>query len=978
MIAPLYAPLATYRVQFSRAFRFRDATALVSYLHDLGISDLYASPVFRARPGSRHGYDVTDHTMLNPELGTMEEFGRLVETLKRHGMGLILDVVPNHMDISDEANRWWQDVLENGSSSPESKMFDIDWTPPKPDLAHKVLLPVLGDQYGRVLESGELVVVYEDGAFAVRYRGRRFPLAPRTWARILEPLRDGVRPALGESDRVLAELERILTGLGNLPPRTETDPERNRERHREQSVLKRHLAALLGAAPDLSRELERVLESLNGVPGKPESFDRLEALLADQAYRLAHWRVAADEINYRRFFDINELAAVRVEEPEVFQVVHSLVLELIRAGYVHGLRVDHPDGLYDPEQYLHALQDACRRALEEGGHLAPGAAGDRAGYIVVEKILGPRERLRAEWPVHGTTGYEFLNLVNGLFVDAAGWTRLKEIYAAATGRPVNFGDVYYQSRRALLEVAMASELHVLARRLDRISEQHRWSRDFTLASLHAALREVIACFPVYRTYIRAGAAEVHEEGTQAILAAVHAAKRRNPEMSASVFEFIRSVLLLEDPDGLTEAQRAQRRVFVLRLQQLTAPVAAKGVEDTAFYRLCPLGSLNEVGGEPAHGVVAPEAAHQRLAERAERWPYGLSATSTHDTKRSEDIRARLNALSEMPDEWEDALTRWRAWHRELIGVVDGDPVPGPEEQSLFYQTLLGTWPAGASGAAVAPDYADRLSAYMTKAVREAKLRTSWINPDAAYEEVLTRFVRTVLTPGEEQPFLADVARLAGVVGRLGAVNSLAQTAVKLCAPGAPDFYQGTELWDDSLVDPDNRRPVDFARRASELAALPPAQDSERLKASAKALLARWETGAIKLLLIRQGLELRQRRRDALGAGQYRPLEALGTHRAHVFAFVRSHGPHWVLAAVPRLASRLAGTHPFPVGQPVWGSDTLLLPGGAPHRWRSVLTGETIESAPVTWLHGLRLAAVFRHLPVAILEGEAAPEEGASR
>jgi (1->4)-alpha-D-glucan 1-alpha-D-glucosylmutase len=947
----------------------------VPYLHALGITDLYVSPVFRARQGSTHGYDVTDHTTINPELGTELDLEALAQTLQQHGMGLLLDVVPNHMGIGDEANRWWQDVLENGPSSPYAGFFDIDWNPPKQVLANQVLLPVLGDQYGRVLEQGEIRLAYDEGAFFITFYQQRFPVAPRTWTAILEPALEQLRPVLAADDPHLIELESILTSLRYLPLRTETDPEKVRERQREKEVGKRRLASLMAVSAPVRSAIEAVVVVMNGQPDDPASFDRLEALLAEQAYRLCHWRVAADEINYRRFFDINELAAIRVEQPEVFEAVHALVFRLLRQGVVTGLRIDHPDGLFDPAQYFVDLQAGCSQALAEAApEDSSSAVGDthRPCYVVIEKILAPDERLRDHWAVHGTTGYDFLNLVNGLFVDPQGQDSVQECYARYTGRTQPFAEVAYDSRKLILDVTMSSELHVLARRLERIAEQHRWSRDFTLFSLQEALREVIACFPVYRTYIRTLHTGVDAEDQGHITRAVSMAQLRNPAMSASIFDFIAEVLLLRDPGRLTAAQHTERWDFVMRFQQLTGPVMAKGLEDTAFYRTYSLVSLNEVGGGPASCDTAVEVFHQHNAERLAQWPSSLLTTATHDTKRSEDVRARINVLSEIPDEWERAVQRWQAWNRDKKEILNGVEVPEANEEYLLYQTLVGAWPLTPLDDTARARCIERIVQYMEKALKEAKVHTSWINPQKAYDQAVRSFVQGILTPHTAPRFLTDFERFQARIAPAGLLNSLAQTLLKITAPGVPDLYQGTELWDDSLVDPDNRRPVDFSSRSAYLAELQQ-RESEGLLPLVQELLAQWGDGRIKLYVTYKALHCRRRHATLFRDGDYLPLPCSGARREHVVAFARRREHTWVLVVVPRLLMQLSVRRWLPLGRRAWGQSALLLPPEAPRTWHNILTGEVLTGAATAQAQRLPLQTIWQHCPVALLAGTVEPD-----
>ncbi|MGH9852589.1 MAG: malto-oligosyltrehalose synthase, partial [Blastocatellia bacterium] len=864
---PPRIPTATYRLQFNRHFTLKQAAEIVDYLRDLGVGDCYCSPLLAARPGSLHGYDVIDPTKLNPELGTREDFNRFASLLAQRGMGLMMDVVPNHMCIAGSGNQWWNDVLENGSGSPFAPFFDIDWRPPKQNLEDKVLLPVLGDQYGRVLENQEIQLTYQRGAFFANYYETRLPIAPRASILILRVVLEAVKTRLEESHPSRLELESIITALEYLPPRTETDPEKVKERRREKEIIKRRLAALVTASGDLQRALKQVIRAFNGVKGDPRSFDRLEELLGEQAYRLCFWRVAADEINYRRFFDINELAAIRVEQTEVFAAVHDLILRLMKEGHVTGLRIDHIDGLYDPEQYLLDLQRGCRKALGITGSAAskrgqsairnPQSAIERPCYVVVEKILGRGERLRESWAAMGTTGYDFLNLVNGVFVDARSERAFRKLYQRVTGAQENFADVAYEGKKLILRAAMSGELHVLARRLDRISEQHRYSRDFTLNNLQDALGEVIACFPVYRSYIRPNQTEVGEEDRRSITAAIRNAKRRNPAFSASIFDFIQSLLLLNDPDGLDDEQRRERREFVLRFQQLTGPVTAKGVEDTAFYRFHPLASLCEVGGKPDGFGVSIETLHEQNRARQERWPHTMLATSTHDTKRSEDVRARINVLSEIPARWYRAVRRWQNLNRDLKTMIEEAPAPDANEEYLLYQTLIGVWPFAVEDDESRETFRNRIQEYMIKAVREAKIHSSWLNPDEEYEQALRDFVERLLAPGS--PFTNDFTEFQAPIARAGMLNSLSQTLLKITAPGVPDFYQGTELWDFSLVDPDNRRAVDYERRRQSLAGLR-ANEGE-MAALAGDLMRNAEDGRIKLFVTSRALNYRLNNRE---------------------------------------------------------------------------------------------------------------------
>jgi len=941
-----HIPSSTYRLQFNREFTLEQAEGLLDYLDELGIGACYASPLLKARPQSLHGYDIIDHSVINPEVGTSEQFEHFAQRLRERGLGLLLDMVPNHMCIADPGNRWWMNVLENGPNSPFARYFDIDWHPPKPDLANKILLPILGDQYGRVLENQEIRVGYEAGAFSVQYYEMRLPLEPRSCRAILEPVLASVTQALGESDERVLELASTITALRNLPSCTKTNLARVKERQREKEIVKRRLAALVDGSNEIRDALWATLEKLNGKKGDPRSFDALEALLSRQAFRLSSWRVAADEINYRRFFDINDLAAIRVEEPDVFAAVHELVFELLKKGLVTGLRIDHVDGLLDPRQYLERIKDY-------------------ASFVVVEKILTGSERLNSDWPVAGTTGYDFLNLLNGLFVDGRNRRAMLAVYQRYTGSAESFDEVLYASKKVVLTAMMSSELHVLARKLDRLSEHHRWSRDFTFNSLQQALTEVIACFPVYRSYVGLEDMAVSEEDRRHISTAIRQAKRRNPSTSATIFDFIASILLLHAPEGLSQIEVLERRDFVARFQQLTSPVMAKGLEDTAFYRFYPLTSLCEVGGGGQPFGVSISDFHRSLTERRLTWPHGLSATATHDTKRGEDVRARINVLSELPEEWEQALLRWHVQNLSKRRQLEGREVPSLDEEYLLYQTLLGAWPVVPLDEASRPVFVRRIQDYMIKALKEAKINTSWINPDEEYEQELRSFVAAVLEPAPDNAFLAECAAFAGRIARAGMWNSLSQSLLKITAPGVPDFYQGTELWDLSLVDPDNRRPVDYGQRRALLSALRYDSQNDPLACCAR-LLGAPEDGRIKLYVLSQALRFRRANAELFRAGTYDPLAAAGEAADHVIAFARSLSEKQVVVVATRFFMALGAPDRPPVGPEVWRSTRLPLPAGtAPGVYRDCFTGRSFRIA-FDGDGALELAEVLAHLPVALL------------
>jgi (1->4)-alpha-D-glucan 1-alpha-D-glucosylmutase len=954
-------PLAAYRLQLHRGFTFAQAADAIPYLRALGISDCYLSPINRAMPGSEHGYDVINPAVLNPDLGTEEDFNRFVDTARSHHLGLVVDTVPNHMGIGKTLNGWWRDVLENGPGSRYAAAFDIDWHPIKRELENKVLLPILADQYGSVLERQEIHVAYDEGAFLLRHGDHELPLAPKTWVSILSHQLDKLTRE-GEQDMPVMELRSIVTALKNLPGPEERDPALIEERSREKEVIKKRLAVLLGDNPLVRTFVMENLRLFNGERDRPESFDLLDRLLNEQAYRLASWKVASEEINYRRFFDINELAAIRVEDEGVFQEAHELLLRLIRQGIVRGCRIDHVDGLYDPERYLRHL-----RELTQPGDGDPGAP---PFYIVVEKILGRDEPLPDTWPVHGTTGYEFLNDVNGLFVAAEHKRMFTDIYERVVGREDAYSDLVYAGKQLIMQVSMSSELNVLGHQLNVLSERDRRSRDFTLNSLTHAIREIIACFPVYRTYITDGPEPVSDRDRAYLHMAVARAKRRNPAIDGQVFDFIRSILLKQGDARIPEDRKEQMR-FVMKFQQTTSPVTAKGVEDTVYYRYHRLISLNEVGGDPDRFGLPVEEFHRRMKDRQSRWPHGLSTSSTHDTKRSEDVRARINVLSELPQEWKARVGRWSRLNRVHRRETDGERIPDRNDEYLLYQTLIGAWPLEPLTDEAYRSFCDRIQRYMHKAVHEAKVHSSWVNPNPTYDQALHSFVETVLDRVPANRFLEDFLPFQERVTRYGIYNSIAQVLLKVTTPGVPDVYQGSELWNFHLVDPDNRGPVDYAARVAILDEL--RATLERIgpdrAAFVRSLFEQPEDGRVKLLTLTLGLEQRRLRPDLFQRGDYLPLECGGSKKQHLCAFARVHDQHAVITVVPRLVATLVpDAKQLPVGPSTWEDSWVATPPWPTlGEYRHILTGEIFPAESVSGRRVLPLHKVFGHCPAALLE-----------
>ncbi|MFO0968537.1 MAG: malto-oligosyltrehalose synthase [Gemmataceae bacterium] len=995
-------PLATYRLQLTKAFPFEAARGVVSYLHRLGVSDVYTSPVLQAKPGSMHGYDVCHHGRINPELGGGPGFTALAAALAERKMGLILDVVPNHMGVGDPCNVWWLDVLENGPASRYARFFDIDWRPTNPNLESKVLLPILGGMYGTELERGNLRLSFDNGLFWLHYYQTPLPVSPRSATVVLELCLADLAKKVGDEDDAVLELGSLVNALRRLPPNRELNAKAMEQLYREKESVRRRLARLVEDTSAVKASLEGSLAVINGAPAEPRSFDRLDALIGEQSYRPAFWRVATEEINYRRFFDINELAAIRMELPEVFEATHALIFQLVNQGKATGLRIDHPDGLRDPAGYFRSLQRAyflgklrgriatplpeslleqqferlwsetaangARKPLVEGAPPPPESARHWPCYVVAEKILSEEEPLPLDWAVAGTVGYDFLVSVNSLFVARENEEAFDRIYRDFSGEQRDFIELVYDAKKRIMQIAMAGEINSLAQRLDNITERNRHYRDFTLNNLRHAIREVIAALPVYRTYVT-GPGQVAEHDRRFIELTVHEAKSRNPGTAAEIFDFLQDVLLLRNLNEFAEEDRDEITHWVLRFQQMTGPIMAKGVEDTAFYVYNRLVTLNEVGGHPERFGLSVAAFHGQNQERSRRWPSAMLSSSTHDTKRSEDIRARLNALSELPDEWEEALTRWRKWHAGCLTDLDGKSAPSANDRYLLYQTLLGAWPVKPMSADEYRTLRDRIAAYMTKATREAKVYTSWVNPNEAYDKALQTFIQAILPDGAATPFLQDLDAFARRLAYFGFLNGLAQTTLKFTCPGVPDIYQGCEIWDFSLVDPDNRRPVDFERRGAMLDEVRRNIESAGpdLAPLARQLLDCAKEGKVKLYVVHQLLMLRQRHPRLFLDGAYEPLETLRLEAGRVVAFARLEGAQALAVATPvRVVRILDEMEKLPLGD-IWGEAQLLFPHDIGQgTWRNIFTGERLKVPSREGPASLSLRELFKTFPVAVL------------
>jgi (1->4)-alpha-D-glucan 1-alpha-D-glucosylmutase len=943
--------VATYRLQFNGQFRFEHARALAGYLDQLGVTDIYASPLLQARRGSFHGYDVTDPTHLNVEIGSEQELEALSTELQRHRMGLLLDIVPNHMAAGCE-NPWWMDVLEDGPGSAFASFFDIDWHPPRETLRNKILLPILGRPYAQALENKELKLVFQQGGFFIEYFDTNLPVAPRSYVPVLQHGLDELQQKLGADHPAFRELGGIIAAAASLPERVALSTERAGERRLQREGIKERLWNLYQSSPEVRDFLDENLRVFNGRKKEPTSFVFLDRLLADQAYVLSYWLSVNDEINYRRFFTIPDLVGVRVEDPLVFEATHAVILRLIEKGVVTGLRIDHIDGLRDPLGYLRRLQEGAGGNPEHGRH--------PAFYAIVEKVFANGQTLPGEWPICGTTGYDFLNLLNGLFLEPEGCRKLDHIYESFVGAKIRYEDLVYEKKKEVMESLLGVEMRSLGHHLALLAEQDRYARDLPRAGLARALAETTACLSVYRTYVRSFANGSDE--SRYVKKALAAARQRNPRLEPQCFDFLGDVLLLRERGHVLSEQREARLAFVMRWQQFTGPIMAKGQEDSALYVYSRLVSLNEVGGAPSSRGVPVPAFHAFCRERQKHYRHTLNATSTHDSKRAEDVRARINILSEIPARWEENFKRWSRWNEPKKKLVNGVPVPDPNEEILLYQTMLGAWPLEKDEV---PAFRERLQDYMVKAMREARVHSKWTRPNVRHERALIRFVESITEEAKRNAFLKSFLDLCGEVAHYGAINSLAQLLVKITAPGVPDFYQGCELWDFRLVDPDNRGPVDFEKRVRLLAELEQQEEGDRL-GLLQNLLEHWRDGRIKLYVTAKALNFRRTHGGLFLDGAYEPLQAAGAKKQNVFAFMRRTKGLWAVTAVPRLAAKLIPAGQPPTGESLWASNVLVLPRHVPLDWINVLTGETLRACTVKQRRALSLGDVFHIFPVALL------------
>jgi (1->4)-alpha-D-glucan 1-alpha-D-glucosylmutase len=923
-------PIVTYRLQFTPAFGFKEAQSIIAYLDALGISDIYASPIFKAKAGSTHGYDIIDPTEINLEIGGMEGFEELAKAAQQHGMGWLQDIVPNHAAFDGE-NRMLMDIFESGKSSIFFDFFDIEWSE---GVQGKILAPFLGSFYAECLENGEIQLQYNQAGLSINYYALRFPLKIESYGKVFDHHLARLKRQLGHDHPGFMKLLGVLYVLRNLASLEEVH-----ERTEQISFVKRMLWEIYTSNQQIRQFMDESVARFNGEKGKPESFNLLDALLDEQFFRLSFWKVATEEVDYRRFFNINGLISVKVENENVFHYTHALIRKLVQEKKFTGLRIDHIDGLYDPTVYLKRLQEKMDEV-----------------YTTVEKILDFGEELPAFWPVQGTTGYDFLNYVNGLFCQRRNAGKFEKIYGKFTDFETPYEKLVSEKKRLIMGKHMAGEVDRLAQLMKANSIYDRYGRDITLYGLRRALVEMLAWFPVYRTYI---SNEMITEADRAVIReAIAKAKRTNPGLLHEL-EFIQRCFLLEFHERLSDDQKKQWMHFIMKFQQLTGPLMAKGFEDTSLYIYNRLLSLNEVGGRPNIFGISLELFHEFNAKRVQQWPHAMNATSTHDTKRGEDVRARINVLSELPEEWEGNIKAWSKINRRKKNPVNDEVFPDDNDEYFLYQTLIGAYPFDQNEHAA---FVERIKNYIIKAVREAKVHTAWLKPDATYEEAFLSFVDDILARSEENKFLPEFLPFQRKVAFYGIFNSLAQTLVKITSPGVPDFYQGSERWDLNLVDPDNRRPVDYEKRKEFLRGIKE-RTAHDILALINDLLAAKEDGRIKLFLIHQALAARRANLEVFQRGAYLPLKVKGKFENHLIAFARKMETVWAVTIAPRFLAGVVKESELPLGETVWADTQIALPEEAPVVWNNALT-----SQPISGEKGLWLADVFQHFPAALLLG----------
>lgn len=970
-------PLSTYRLQFNKYFTFRDAKKIIPYLKELGISHCYSSPILWAKTGSLHGYDIIDHSKINPEIGTQKEFDELVSVIKRNKMALIMDIVPNHMGLGNE-NKWWIDVLENGQASEYACFFDIDWQPIKKELSGKILVPVLHDHYGNILAKGDFEFNFdlENGCFKLIYYDHAFPINPSSIPIIMEHRIDILESKLGSSHNDFLEYQSIINVFNKLPKSDETAVNKIKERNREKKIAAKRLSELCKKNKKITNFIKKNISALKCNPADTKTCKRVHKLLEEQAYRLAYWRVSSDIINYRRFFDVNALIGIRTENNFVFDSTHSLILDLIEEGKIQGLRIDHPDGLLDPLKYFKMLQTEAGKRLgidfEESKEKLLSSK-TLPVYVVAEKILAGFEKIPQNWAIHGTTGYEFLNSLNNVMLDTKNAAKFSKIYNKFINKSVNFNELIIECKKLIMKTALTSELSALANSLSRITEKYYETRDYTLNGLRETLIEIISCFPVYRTYISED--EKSNKTVDYIKWAVGTAKKRSMSTDPSIYNFIEKILLCEFESDKDSPTYREILNFSLKFQQYTGPLMAKGLEDTGFFNYNRLISLNEVGGNPSVFGLSLNDFHNSNISRLNSTPHGMLTTSTHDTKYSEDVRARICSLSEIPEIWQKKTTKWSKINKSKKTRTDNFLIPQKNDEYLFYQILIGIWNDERPAREEIKTITSRIENYMLKAAREAKSNTSWININTEYENALCDFIRRVLNSPENHPFWKEFIPFQKNIALRGCINSISKIALKCTCPGVPDIYQGNELWKYNLVDPDNRNPVNFIKKQKLLNEIKPFLNKKNI--SDVSFLFPAESGKLKLYITAAMLNFRKKHPDLFTKGNYTALDTIGAKSEHIIAFARNYNNKTIITIVPRLISNMISeSEPFPTGENIWKDTRIVLNQlynknsdkekqseyNQNHKWRDIFTGNIIYSKNEEILTG----SVLELLPVSIL------------
>jgi (1->4)-alpha-D-glucan 1-alpha-D-glucosylmutase len=925
-------PVATYRLQLNPAFGFKQAREITAYLSALGISDIYASPVFRAKKGSHHGYDVVDMNSLNPDLGTKKDFDELVKDLKKSGMGWMQDIVPNHMSFDGE-NQQLMDVLENGPNSQYYDFFDIEWDHFYEGLRNRLLAPFLGRLYGESLDEKEITLGYEKNGFHIHYYEMKLPLKIESYSTIITHRLEELINKTGDEHPALINFHGVLHSLENLP----SSGDKMTERYRQIQFIKRMLWKLYTNEKDIKFFIDENIAMFNGAKESGGDLQLLDALLSEQLFRLSFWKVATEELNYRRFFNINGLICLRMEDENVFDKTHSFILDLIKRKKIDGLRIDHIDGLYNPSAYLKKLREK---------------AGDI--YISVEKILEPGEELPALWAVQGTTGYDFLNYVNGIFCNEKNGSTLNKLYYSFSGMKTSYETILHEKKKLIIEKDMTGDVDNLAHLLKGISSRDRYGYDITLYGIKKAIVEILALFPMYRTYIRYD--YYSDTDRHIIKETLNRAKAMNPAFFYEL-NFLERFLLLEFSEYHTVQDKKDWGHFISRFQQLTGPLMAKGFEDTTLYVYNRLLSLNEVGGSPDKFGTSETEFHEFNIKRSRRLPHTMNTTSTHDTKRGEDVRARINVLSEIPELWGEYLRKWGRLNRRKKKSKKGVTIPDRNDEYFLYQTCIGAFPFHAEEM---ESFRERLKEYVIKAVREAKVYTEWLKPDTDYEENYVAFIEKILETSDQNQFLRDFLPFQKMVAFYGMFNSLSQTLIKIASPGIPDFYQGTEFWDLNLVDPDNRRPVDFSLRTwlfNEMKS----READDIQKLISELLFTKEDGRIKLFLMYKALAVRQKQRNLFEKGSYIPLETGGKHKDNIIAFAYEYKPQWAITVAPRFLTQVVKENQHPLGKKVWDDTHIVLPDEAPDLWKQEITAADVEGKKT-----LLVGDALEHFPCSLL------------